>query len=53
MSDNTELPSYNNRSSSDEININLENSLIASTNHIIDLAKSNNGGDSFIYSPPF
>lgn len=53
MSDNTELPSYNNRSSSNEININLENSLIASTNHIIDLSKTNNRGDSFIYNPPF
>jgi hypothetical protein len=53
MSDSIEIPNYHNRSSSDEIDNNIETSLIVSTNHIIDLAKSNNGIDSFIYNPPF
>ena len=52
MSDSTEILNYHNRSSSNEIDINIETSLIASTNHILDLTNANNG-DSFIYSPPF
>jgi hypothetical protein len=53
MSDSIEILNYHNRSSSDEIDINIETSLIASTNHILDLAKANNGIDRFIYNPPF
>ena len=50
MSDSTEIPIFHNRSSSNDIDIVTETSLIASTNHIIDFTSA---GDSFIYSPPF
>ena len=53
MKDNTVIPNDNNRSSSDDIDINIETSLVASTNNILDLTKANNAGESFIYSPPF
>ena len=53
MKDDTVIPNDNNRSSSDEIDINVQTSLVASTNHILDLTKANNAGESFIYSPPF
>ena len=53
MKDGTVIPNDNNRSSSDDIDINIETSLVASTNHILDLTKANNAGDSIIFSPPF